>query len=67
MESECTPYFQDWFSAGDFRARRERIYDAIGAKAIAVVQGAGPVGGLRSFGRRMNYFISVASKSRRYV
>jgi Xaa-Pro aminopeptidase len=49
MESECTPYFQDWFSASDFRARRERIYDAIGAKAIAVIQGAAPVSGFEVF------------------
>lgn len=61
MELKGTKFFQDWFGAADFRARHQRVYDAIGDRAMALIQGAGPVGGFEVF-RQTNelfYFCGV--------
>ena len=43
------PYFQKWFPAAEFRARHQRVYEAIGADSVALIQGAAPVGGFEVF------------------
>lgn len=48
-------YYQQDFSADELKARRSRIYDAIGNQAIAIVQGAAGVPGFSVF-RQSNEF-----------
>lgn len=48
-------YYQTDFSADELKARRTRIYDAIGNQAIAIVQGAAGVPGFSVF-RQSNEF-----------
>ena len=38
-------HYQSWFSAEEFRTRHQRVYEAIGDGALAVLQGAAPVAG----------------------
>src|SRR5216117_1748906 len=40
---------ENWFPAEEFRARRERVLDALGPGASALVQGSGPVRGFEVF------------------
>jgi Xaa-Pro aminopeptidase len=50
MSAEISqPYFQTGFTAQDFRARHQRIYEIIGSESFAVVQGGAPVGGFEVF------------------
>ena len=49
MTMSAPPHHQRWFSSDDFRARHAAVFDAIGPSAVAVVQGAGPVGGFEIF------------------
>lgn len=49
-------YYQNWFDAAEFKNRHERVYDAIGGEAIAVLQGGGPVGGFETFRQTNDFF-----------
>lgn len=49
------PLYQTDFTVEEFRARRAKVFDAIGANAIAVVQGAPSVNGFKVF-RQSNEF-----------
>lgn len=49
------PYFQRDFTAQDFAERRAHVFDAIGNKAIAVLQGRPDTGDMSSF-RQSNEF-----------
>lgn len=53
--SQVKHYYQTDFSTEEFAARRTKIYDAIGDKAIAVIQGAKGVAGFSVF-RQSNEF-----------
>ena len=52
-------YHQQWFSAKEFRARHQRVYDAIGTDAVAVVQGMAPVSGF-AIPRQTNEFFYLS-------
>lgn len=54
-ESKTAPY-QQWFPPEEFRKRWERIWDAIGPEAAAVVQGGGPVRGFEVFRQTNEFF-----------
>ena len=45
MLTEAPQHYQTWFTGDEFKARHERIYDAIGSDAVALVQGADMVEG----------------------
>jgi Xaa-Pro aminopeptidase len=49
-------YYQKCFDAAEFIARHEKIYEAIGTKAVAVVQGGGPVAGFETFRQTNDFF-----------
>ncbi len=49
-------YFQTWFDAAEFKRRHEKVYEAIGNAAVAVVQGGGPVGGFETFRQNNDFF-----------
>lgn len=49
-------YFQSWFDAAEFIARHEKVYDALGPAAVAVVQGGGPVSGFETFRQTNDFF-----------
>jgi Xaa-Pro aminopeptidase len=49
-------HYQSWLSAEDFAARHTVIYEAIGALSLAVIQGAGPVGGFEIFRQTNEFF-----------
>ncbi len=51
----ASPTHNPWFSAADFHQRHQRIYNEIGTSAVALVQGAPPVGGFEIF-RQTNEF-----------
>jgi Xaa-Pro aminopeptidase len=62
---ESRPLFSEHFPASEFAARRERVFDAIGTNAIAVLQGAPMPFGFVPF-RQSNefyYLTGVASPS----
>jgi Xaa-Pro aminopeptidase len=54
--SDRPPHYQNYFSAGEFKTRHERVYDHIGADAVAVLQGAGPVFGFEIFRQTNEFF-----------
>ena len=49
-------HYQNFFPAGEFKARHQRIYDHIGSNAVAVLQGAGPVFGFEIFRQTNEFF-----------
>lgn len=49
-------YYQTYFEAEEFRSRHQRVYDAIGDGALAVLQGAGPVAGFEVFRQTNDFF-----------
>jgi Xaa-Pro aminopeptidase len=49
-------HYQPWFSAADFAARHAKIYESIGGNSVAVIQGAGPVGGFEIFRQTNEFF-----------
>lgn len=57
-----------YFSAEEFAARRERVYDEIGPDAVAFVFGAGPVAGFE-FPRQTNdfYYLSGVETAQAYL
>lgn len=55
LRAQDRPPFQDDFPAAEFVQRRARVMDAIGAEAIAIVQGAPGVDGFKVF-RQSNEF-----------
>jgi Xaa-Pro aminopeptidase len=57
--AQDVPLFTEEFSPEEFRSRREKLYDAIGAGSIAIVQGApSPVGYVRF--RQSNEFFYLS-------
>jgi Xaa-Pro aminopeptidase len=57
--AQDVPLFTEEFPPSEFRARRDKLYDAIGAGAIAIVQGApSPVGYVRF--RQSNEFFYLS-------
>jgi len=49
-------YYQSWFDAAEFNMRHDLVYEAIGNKAVAVLQGGGPVGGFETFRQTNDFF-----------
>lgn len=60
--------FQDDFPAGEFVARRNQVFDAIGPQAIALIQGAPGVDGFKVF-RQSNefYYLSGLESPHAYL
>lgn len=61
-------YYQSDFSIDEFNVRRNKIYDAIGDKAIAVIQGAKGLAGFSVF-RQSNefYYLSGIESAHAYL
>ncbi len=55
LAAQDRPPFQDDFPAAEFAQRRGRVMDAIGADAVAIIQGAAGVDGFKVF-RQSNEF-----------
>ena len=53
--AHAEPYYQTDFAPAEFSARRASVFDAIGNKAIAVLQGAEATGAFDIF-RQTNEF-----------
>lgn len=53
--AQTTPYYQSYFPPEEFNTRWQKIYDKIGDRAVAIVQGAPPALGF-SFPRQSNEF-----------
>ena len=53
--------YQTDFTVAEFAARRAKIYDAIGAQGIAVVQGASGVPGFSVFRQSNDFWLFVLS------
>jgi Xaa-Pro aminopeptidase len=49
-------HYQNFFTAADFRARHQKVFDFIGAGSVAVLQGAGPVLGFEIFRQTNEFF-----------
>lgn len=49
-------HYQNFFTAAEFKARHERVYDHIGRDAVAVLQGAGPLFGFDIFRQTNEFF-----------
>jgi len=54
--AQDVPLFTDHFPPEEFRARREKVYDAIGPNAIALVQGAPSPPGYTRFRQTNNFY-----------
>ncbi len=68
LQGQGVAPFQDDFSAEEFVARRNRVLDAIGPQAIALVQGASGVDGFKVF-RQSNefYYLSGLESPHAYL
>ena len=62
------PLFTEDFPPEEFRARRERVYDALGANALALIQGAPSPSGYARF-RQSNsfYYLSGVESPHAYL
>jgi len=62
------PLFTNDFPPDEFRARREKVYDAIGANALALVQGApSPLGYVRFRQTNSFYYLSGVETPHAYL
>ena len=68
VSAQDVPLFTDDFPPDEFRARREKVYDAIGANALAVVQGApSPLGYVRFRQSNSFYYLSGVETPHAYL
>jgi Xaa-Pro aminopeptidase len=49
-------HYQTYFTAAEFKARHQKVFDYIGSDAVAVLQGAGPVFGFEIFRQTNEFF-----------